>query len=187
MKLGKIKKMKVAGGGQGEISYFAARGLCILFFSYALPRGGNIAGFNPQVIWRLPPQSNKKEQDEGMSKSHAIIEFLDNSTSIYHSRAERSAYSATVLITNFVNGTVVTKAIFELITNVVMSTRFVSPDIIASAKFALNCQDPDIIADPRRLNARPTDILFDPFWAKMAKMVVGRVDDHRHGEFPLPL
>jgi hypothetical protein len=27
--------------------------------------------------------------------------------------------------------------------------------------------------------------MFDPFWAKMAEVVEGRVDDRRHGEFPL--
>jgi len=146
-------------------------GLSVPFFSYTWSRGGSRGGVCPHVIWRLPPQSDSKGREEGMSKSQANIDFLNKNTSIYHSRAERSAYLATVLNTNFVNGTAAAQAIFEFITGGVMSNNFVSPDAIAAARFALNCQDPDIIVDLRRLNARPKNVLFDPFWAKMAKVV----------------
>jgi hypothetical protein len=156
-------------------------GLVAPFFSYTLSRGGSRAGISPHVIWRLPPQSEKKERDEGMDKSQANIDFLNKNTSTYHSRAERSAYLATVLNTNFVNGTAAAQAIYEFITGGVMSTGFVSPDAIAAARFALNCQDPDIIVDLRRVNARPHNTMFNPFWARMAKVVEGRVDDRRHG------
>ena len=122
-----------------------------------------------------------------MNKSQANIDFLNKNTSTYHSRAERSAYLANIPNTNFVNGAVASQAIYEFITGGVMSTNFVSPDALAAARFVLNCQDPDIIVDLRRLNARPHNTMFDSFWSKMAKVVEGRVHDRRHGEFPLPL
>ena len=40
--------------------------------------------------------------------------------------------------------------------------------------------------DMRKLNARPKHKnynTFDQFWAKMAEMVEGRVNDRRHGKF----
>ena len=77
-----------------------------------------------------------------MNKSQANIDFLNKNTSTYHSRAERSAYLATVLNTNFVNGTAAAQAIYEFITGGVLSTNFVSPDAIAAARFSLNCQGP---------------------------------------------
>ena len=138
-------------------------GLAAPFFSYTWSRGGSRACISPHVIWRLPPQSEKKERDEGMNKSQANIDFLNKNTSTYHSRAERSAYLANVLNTNFVNGTTATQAIYEFITGGVMSTSFVSPDAITAPRFALNCQDPNIIVDLRRLNARLHNTMFDPF------------------------
>jgi len=117
-----------------------------------------------------------------MTLSQSNVDYLNNNTSLYHSRAERTSYLATVINTNFVNGTVVAQAIFEFITGGQMSTNFVSPDAITTARFALNCQDPDIIVDLRHLNGRPRNIQFHQFWAMMAKVVEGRVNDRRHNE-----
>ena len=63
-----------------------------------------------------------------------------------------------------------------------MSKNYVSQDCIATARFALYCQDPDSIVDLRQHNGRPKNIQFDPFWEMMSTVVEGRVDDRRHGE-----
>ena len=117
-----------------------------------------------------------------MIKSQNNIDFLNKNTSLYHSRVERIAYLAAVVNANFVNGTPATQAIFEFITGGQMFTNFVSPDSIAYARFALHCQDPDIIVDLMQLNGRPKNVQFDPFWEMMSKLVEERVDDRRHGE-----
>ena len=76
-------------------------------------------------------------------------------------------------------------ALYEFITDDMMPSSELSSDALATTRFALNCQDPDILVDLRRLNGRPKNELFDSFCAKMAEIVEVRVDDRRHGEFPL--
>jgi hypothetical protein len=56
----------------------------------------------------------------------------------------------------------------------------VNSDASEVAKFALNCRNPDIVTDLRTLNARPRNDAFDQFWAMMAQVVDGRVNDRRH-------
>ena len=51
-----------------------------------------------------------------------------------------------------------------------------------AAKFALNCQDPNIVLDMRKLNARPKSDIFDQIWAMMATIMDGSVSDRRHGK-----
>ena len=60
-----------------------------------------------------------------------------------------------------------------------------NPDDAHVTKRALNCQDPDIVLDTRKLNARPKNDMFDQFWAMMATTVNGRVSDRWHGELLL--
>jgi hypothetical protein len=122
------------------------------------------------------------ERDEGMMKSQNNIDFLKNNTAIYRSRAERSAYLATVVNKNFINSTADAQALYEFVTGDLMPSNSLSQDAIATSRYALNCQDPDIIVDLRKLNGRPKNELFDPFWAKIVVVVEGRVDDRRHGE-----
>jgi hypothetical protein len=121
-----------------------------------------------------------------MIKSQINIDLLNKNTALYRSRAERSAYLATVVNKSFISSTSAAQALYEFVTGDFMpSSSMLSPDSLAAAKFALNCQDPDIIVDLRKLNGRPKNQLFDPFWAKMAEVVEGRVDDRRHGKLPL--
>ena len=89
---------------------------------------------------------------------------------------------ATVVTKHFISSKAAAHALFEFITGDAMPKSTLSTNAIATARFALNCQDPDIIVDLRKLNARVTNDLFDPFWAKMAVVVEGRGDDRRHGE-----
>ena len=89
---------------------------------------------------------------------------------------------ATMIIKNFVSSKAVAHALYEFIIPDAMSKSTLITEAIASARFALNCQDPDIIIDPRKLNARVTNVLFDPFGVKIAVVVEGRVDDRWHGE-----
>jgi hypothetical protein len=89
---------------------------------------------------------------------------------------------ATVVNKNFISSKAVADALYEFITGDAMPKSTLSTDAIATTRFALNCQDPDIIIDLRKLNARVTNDLFDPFWAKMVVVMEGRVDDRRHGE-----
>jgi hypothetical protein len=160
-------------------------GMSSPIFSYTWARGGSRAGVNPQVIWRVPLEAQKKERDKGMTKSQINVDYLNRNTSIYRSRAERSAYMATVVNKNFINSTAVAQALYEFVTGDLLPLSSMSTDAIAASRYALNCQDPDIIVDLRKLNGRPKNALFDPFWAKMAVIVEGRVDDRRHGELPL--
>ena len=83
---------------------------------------------------------------------------------------------------NFINSTTVAQALYEFVTGDLLPLSGMSTDAIAASRYALNCQDPDIIVDLRKLNGRPKNDLFDPFWAKMAVIIDGRVDDRRHGE-----
>ncbi len=117
-----------------------------------------------------------------MTQTQNNIDNLNTNISLYHSRAERTSYLAIVINTNFVNGTAAAHAIFEYITGGQMSTHFVSPDSRTTARFALNCQDLDIIVDLRHVNGRPKNIQLDKFWAMMSKVVEGRVNDRRHDE-----
>jgi hypothetical protein len=91
-------------------------GLSVPIFSYYWSRGGSMAGINPHVIWRIPLQLNKNERDEGMTRSQNNVDYLNNNTSLYHSRAERTSYMAIVINTNFVNGTGAAQAIYGYIT-----------------------------------------------------------------------
>jgi hypothetical protein len=117
-----------------------------------------------------------------MSESQKNIDFLHKNTAIYHTRAERTAYLAAVVNKNFVQNAAAAQAIYEFITGDKLSTNFVNSDASEVAKFALNCRNPDIVIDLRTLNARPKSDVFDQFWAMMAQVVDGRVNDRRHGE-----
>ncbi len=156
--------------------------MSVPIFSYTWNRGGSRAGINPHVIWRIPSISDTNACDEGMNTSQRNIEYLNNNTATYHSRVERTAYMATMVNKNFVSSTSVAQAIIEFITRDLMSTHIVSEDASAAAKYAINCQDTDIIVDKRKLNARQKSNVFDKLWAKMAEMVERRVNDRRHGE-----
>ena len=90
---------------------------------------------------------------------------------------------STVVNTNFISSTAAAQAVYEFITGNVMPKSSFGSEALATARFALNYQDPDIIVDMRKLNARVTNDLFDPFWAKMAVVVEGRVHDRRNGEY----
>jgi hypothetical protein len=89
---------------------------------------------------------------------------------------------ATVVNQHFVCGKAAAQVMFEFIIGDHMPNDAIGADSEAAARYALNSQDDDIIVDLRKLNARPKDPLFDKFWAKMATVVEGRVDDRRHGE-----
>jgi len=60
-------------------------------------------------------------------------------------------------------------------------------EVLIAARYALNFQDPEVIVDLRKLNARANNPAFDPFWACMAKFVEGRVEDCQHGELHVDL
>jgi hypothetical protein len=83
---------------------------------------------------------------------------------------------------NFVSSTTAAQAIYEFIIGDVISTDFSSAEASEGARYALNCQNTDIIMDMRKLNARPKSNIFDKFCAKMAEIVEERVCDRRHGE-----
>ena len=118
-----------------------------------------------------------------MNTSQRNIEYLKKNTTVYHSRAERSAYMAAVVNKSFVSSTAAAHAIFEFITGDRMATTCVTQeDAVEAARYALNCPDNDIIVDMRRLNARPKGDAFDKLWAKMSELVEGRVNDRRHGD-----
>jgi hypothetical protein len=142
-------------------------GMSCPVFIYTWARGGSRTGVNPQVIWRVPLQPNTGERDEGMMKSQNNIDFLKTNTAIYRSRAELSAYLATVVDKNFINSTADAQALYEFVTGDLMPSNSLSQDAIATSRYALNCQDPNIIVDFRKLNGRPKNELFDPFWAKV--------------------
>jgi hypothetical protein len=158
-------------------------GLSEPIFSYTWSKGGSRAGVNPHVIWRVPLKTEKEQREQGLQTSQNNIDYLKQNTIIYRTRAERSAYLATVVKTNFISSRAAAQAVYEFITGDVMPKSTLSSEAIAAARFALNSQDPDIIVDLRKLNGRITNDLFDPFWAKMAAVVEGRVDDRRHGEY----
>jgi hypothetical protein len=161
-------------------------GMSCPIFCFTWARGGGRAGVNRQVIWRVPPTTNKTGCETGMINSQINIDLLNKNTALYRSRAERSAYLATVVSKSFISSTLVALALYELFTGDVMSSpSMLSQDALAAAKFALNCQDPDIILDLRKLNGRPKNNLFDPFLAKIAEVVEGRIDDCQHGKLPL--
>ena len=92
---------------------------------------------------------------------------------------------ATVVNKNFINSTADAQALYEFVTGDLLPLSTMSTNAIAASRYALNCQDPDIIVDLRKLNGRPKNALFDPFWAKMVVIVEERVDDRRHGELLL--
>ena len=90
-----------------------------------------------------------------MNTSQRNIEYLNKNIVLYHTRAERTAYMAAVVNKDFVCSTDAAQAIFEFITGDQLSTYLFSEDAASAARFALNCQDSDIIVDTRKLNARP--------------------------------
>jgi hypothetical protein len=92
---------------------------------------------------------------------------------------------ATVVNTKFICSKAAAQAVNEFITGNVIPKSSIGAKALEAARFALNCQDPDIIVDMRKLNARVSNDLFDPFWAKMAMVVEGRVNGRRHGEYDL--
>ena len=94
---------------------------------------------------------------------------------------------AIVVNTKFIFSKEAAQALYEFITGNVMSKSSIGAEALATARFALNCQDPDIIVDMRKSTARVNNNLFDPFWAKMAVVVEGRVHDRRNGEYDLQL
>ena len=128
--------------------------------------------------------SDKKPRDEGMRTRQQNIEYLNNTTYVFYSRAEHTAYMAIDLNNDFICSTfVVAAAIFEFIAVDRMATSSVhQSESATAAKYALSCPDFDIIIDMRKLNARSKGDTFNMFCAKMAELVDGRMDDHRHGE-----
>jgi hypothetical protein len=92
---------------------------------------------------------------------------------------------ANVVNTKFISIKATTQVVYEFINGNVLPKSSIGAEALSSARFALNCQDLDIIVDMRKLNARVTSDLFEPFWAKMAMVVEGRVNDRRHGEYDL--
>jgi len=151
-------------------------------FSYTLSRGGSGGGVNPHVVWRLPTLDKKVEREEGLNKSQQNIDFLSTHTILYHSRAERSVYLATVINKNFVNSTYATHAMYEFITGARMPAQTNCIEALTAARYAINYQDPEVIVDLRKLNARMNNPAFDPLWACMAEIVEGRVEDRQHGK-----
>jgi phosphatidylethanolamine-binding protein (PEBP) family uncharacterized protein len=103
------------------------------------------------------------KRDEVITKSPKSIDFLNRNTPLYHTRAEHTAYRVSLVNKNFVNNVAVDQAIYEFITSDKLSINFVNPDVAHAAKFALNCQDPDIVLDMRKLNARPNNDIFYMF------------------------
>jgi len=161
------------------------QGLSLPIFCYTWVWGCSRAGINPYVIWRVPLESKKEERDDGMIKSQQNIENLHKNTSLYHTRAERTSYLAAVVNKNFINSVTAAQAVYEFITGDQLSKNFVNPDASLAARFALSCQDPDIVIDLRKLNARPKSNVFDEFGGVVANVVEGRVQDRRHGELML--
>jgi len=93
----------------------------------------------------------------------------------------RTSYLAIVVNKIFASSVTVAQAIYELITCDRLSKNFVNRDASLATRFAFSCQDPCIVIDMRKLNARPKSNLFDEFWGVMANMVEGRVSDRMHG------
>ena len=75
---------------------------------------------------------------EGKNKPLKNIDFLNKNTTIYHTRAERSAYLTFVVNKNFASCSTTAQAIFEFITGDALSTNFSNPDASEAAKYALN-------------------------------------------------
>jgi len=73
---------------------------------------------------------------------------------------------ATVVNKNFINNTTATQALYEFVTGDLMLSNSPSQDAIATSRYALNCPVPAIIVDLRKLNGRPKNELFNPFWAR---------------------
>jgi hypothetical protein len=88
-----------------------------------------------------------------------------------------------VVNANFIRSTAAAQVVHEFITCNVMPKSSFGSKALATSRFALNCQDPGIIVDMRKLNARVNNELFEPFWAKMFVVMEGRVNNRRHGEY----
>ena len=110
-----------------------------------------------------PPESEKEKRNEGMSKSQKNIDFLHKNTNIYHTRAERTAYMATMFNKDFVNYVATSQTIYDFITGDKLSKNFVNPKALEVTKYALNCRNPDIVLYLRKLNARPKNDAIDRF------------------------
>jgi hypothetical protein len=76
-----------------------------------------------------------------MSESQKNIDFIQKSTAIYHTRAERTVYLAAVVSKNFVISDAVARVIHEFITGDKFLKNFVNPEASGVAEFALYCQN----------------------------------------------
>jgi hypothetical protein len=66
-------------------------------FSYTWSRGGSRVGVNPHVIWRVLAKLEQEQRAEGIRTSQNNIDYLKKHTTIYHTRAERTAFMATMV------------------------------------------------------------------------------------------
>jgi len=83
------------------------QGMSVPIFHYTWSWGGSRASVIPHVIWRVPPLSEKQARDDGINTSQRSIEYLKKNTSLYHSRAERTAFMSAVVNKKFVCSTTV--------------------------------------------------------------------------------
>jgi hypothetical protein len=67
---------------------------------------------------------------------------------------------AAVVNKQFVKSDAYAQEIYEFVTGDKLSTNFGNPDASEVAKFALNCRNPDIVLDSKKLNARPQNDAF---------------------------
>jgi hypothetical protein len=78
-------------------------GMTVPIFSYTWSRGGSRASVHPHVIWRVPFKSEKEQREQGLMTSQNNINYLKQNNILFHCRAERSAYLATVVNANFIS------------------------------------------------------------------------------------
>ncbi len=81
------------------------QGMCVPMFHYTWTWGGSRAVSTRTSFGGSPLLSEKPARDEGMSTSQRNIEYLKKNTSIYHSRAERTAYMSAIVNKDFVCST----------------------------------------------------------------------------------
>ena len=116
----------------------------------------------PHVIWRVPIKSEIKKREEGLKYSQNNIEYMNQNTTVYRTRAERAIYLATVVNKNFISNIAAAQPVYEFLTSNVMPKSSLSTKAIAAARFALNCRDPYVVVDMRKMNGRVNNALFDP-------------------------
>jgi hypothetical protein len=102
-------------------------------FSYTWTRGGSRAGVYPHVIWRFPLKSEKQKRGEGLKYSQNNIDYLNQNATLYRTRAERAAYMATVVNTNFISSRAAAQVMYEFITINIMPKNSLSIEAIAAA------------------------------------------------------